>query len=249
MASNAGSVATITGNPQNMIIGSLSHIPYGTFVATLAPVAAVGLVLTVVLIAAHLSAGVLHPRAARFAESLPDRRYHPALVYKSVFVTAAVIVLFFAGQPVAKVAILGGALLLFTRRVKAEKVYFDIDWPLLVMFVGLFIVVAGLEKAVLTPDVHRRRRPARSRDVPVLAGITAVLSNLVSNVPAVLVLKPFIDRSRRPGARLAGRRHGLDPCRQLHHRRLGRQPHRRRARPLARRRSSASGTISSSARR
>jgi Na+/H+ antiporter NhaD/arsenite permease-like protein len=197
MASNAGSVATITGNPQNMIIGAVSHIPYGTFAGALAPVAVVGLGLTMVLIA------VVFPRefftrrplvAAKRAES----RYHPALVYKSVFVTAAVVVLFFAGQPVAKVAILGGALLLFTRRVKAEKVYFDIDWPLLMMFVGLFIVVAGMEKAVLTPEVHAAVGRLNLASVPLLAGITAVLSNLVSNVPAVLVLKPFLARLAEP---------------------------------------------------
>src|SRR4051794_6550680 len=191
MASNAGSVATITGNPQNMIIGSLSHIPYGTFVAALAPVAAVGLLLTAILIAVAFPKEFF-TRAPLVAESLPDGRYHRALVYKSVFITAAVVVLFFAGQPVAKVAILGGALLLFTRRVKAEKVYFDIDWPLLMMFVGLFIVVAGLEKAVLTPDIHAAVGRLNLASVPVLSGITAVLSNLVSNVPAVLVLKPFV---------------------------------------------------------
>jgi Na+/H+ antiporter NhaD/arsenite permease-like protein len=67
-------------------------------------------------------------------------------------VTVAMMVLFFAGQPVAKVAIDGGALLLFTRRVKADKVYREIDWPLLLMFVGLFIVVTGLERTVLTTE-------------------------------------------------------------------------------------------------
>ena len=51
MASNAGSVATITGNPQNMIIGSLSHVSYGSFAVLLAPVAAISLVLTIMLIA------------------------------------------------------------------------------------------------------------------------------------------------------------------------------------------------------
>ncbi len=49
-------------------------------------------------------------------------------------------------QPVAKVAIIGGAYLLLTRRLKPEKVYLEIDWPLLVMFVGLFVVISGLEK-------------------------------------------------------------------------------------------------------
>jgi len=63
------------------------------------------------------------------------------------------VVLFFFGQPVAKVAIVGGAFLLLTRRVRHEKVYIEVDWPLLVMFVGLFVVIGGLEKAVITADV------------------------------------------------------------------------------------------------
>lgn len=92
----------------------------------------------------------------------------------------------------AQVAILGGALLLFTRRVKPQKVYLDIDWPLLLMFAGLFVVVAGREKVVLDPQTGAAIGRINFNSVPVLAGVAAVLSNLVSNVPAVLVLKPFV---------------------------------------------------------
>jgi Na+/H+ antiporter NhaD/arsenite permease-like protein len=188
MASNAGSVATITGNPQNMIIGSLSHVAYGRFAAALSPVAAATLVMTIVLIALvyrreFLAGGRFGPVAAKTAY------FHGPLVIKSVLITLAMVGFFFAGFPVAEVAIVGGALLLFTRRVKPEKVYFDIDWPLLVMFIGLFVVVAGIEKAVLTPEVISNVGRLDLASVPVL---TAVLSNLVSNVPAVLVLRPFV---------------------------------------------------------
>jgi Na+/H+ antiporter NhaD/arsenite permease-like protein len=193
MASNAGSVATITGNPQNMIIGTFSGIPYVSFVAALAPVAAVALMLTLVLIA------VLHPKEfftrAGFepiGEAAQPVRYHGPLVTKTLLVTLAMVVAFFAGLPVATSAILAGAVLLFTRRVKPEKVYFDIDWPLLLMFAGLFIVVAGIEKQVIGPDAVAAVDRLNLANVPVLSAVTAVLSNIVSNVPAVLVLKPFI---------------------------------------------------------
>jgi Na+/H+ antiporter NhaD/arsenite permease-like protein len=191
MASNAGSVATITGNPQNMIIGSLSKIPYGTFAASLSPVAVLALVLAFCLIAAfHPSEFFTDKRLVAPEEGEPH--YHRALVIKSLAILIAMIALFFAGQPVAEVAILGGALLLFTRRINPKKIYIDIDWPLLVMFAGLFIVVAGLEKAVLDPQTIAIIGRINLDQVPVLAGVTAVLSNLVSNVPAVLVLKPFV---------------------------------------------------------
>jgi Na+/H+ antiporter NhaD/arsenite permease-like protein len=119
-------------------------------------------------------------------------RYHRALVVKSLLVTLAMVAAFFAGQPVARVAILAGAVLLFTRRVKPAKVYLEIDWPLLVMFAGLFIVVAGLEKAVIGPDAVAAIARLDLASVSILSAVTAVLSNLVSNVPAVLVLKPFL---------------------------------------------------------
>jgi Na+/H+ antiporter NhaD/arsenite permease-like protein len=198
MASNAGSVATITGNPQNMIIGSLSHIPYATFAFALSPIAVVSLVIAFCLIAVSHREEFF--RSGRFTvEADPGAVvYHRPLVIKTVAVLAAMVVLFFAGQPVAKVAIVGGALLLFTRRVNPKKVYVDIDWPLLVMFAGLFIVVAGLDKAVLDADTIARLGRIDLGNVPVLAAITAVLSNLVSNVPAVLVLRPFVERLADP---------------------------------------------------
>jgi Na+/H+ antiporter NhaD/arsenite permease-like protein len=191
MASNIGSTATITGNPQNMIIGSLSHIHYGVFAASLWPIAAAGLGLVTALIAVFYPGEFLTGARLPAIAAIPAP-YHASLVIKSVVVMAAMVILFFAGQPVAKVAIVGGALLLFTRRVKAEKVYREIDWPLLVMFVGLFIVVAGLESAVLTPETIAAVGQLHLESVPILSVVTAGLSNLVSNVPAVLVLKPFV---------------------------------------------------------
>ncbi len=189
-ASNVGSVATITGNPQNIIIASLSQIPYGVFAARLAPIAAIGLLITVFLIAlVHRGEFFTSDRLEKVA--MPTHHHAPLMV-KTVIVMLAMILLFFLGQPVAKVAIVGGAFLLFTRRVRPQKIYIDIDWPLLVMFVGLFVVVAGFEKMVLTTEVTAAVAHLRLNDGAVLAGVTAVLSNIVSNVPAVLLLKPFV---------------------------------------------------------
>lgn len=191
MASNVGSTATITGNPQNMIIGSLSRIPYGHFVAELAPVALVGLVMTVAMIALIYRKEFLSREA--FAPRAPQAvRYNFAVASKSLLVSVGMVALFLAGQPVAKVAILGGALMLFSRRIKAHKVYREIDWPLLVMFAGLFVVVAAFERVALTPGVIAAVANQHLDRVGMLAGVTATLSNLVSNVPAVLVLKPFL---------------------------------------------------------
>lgn len=188
-ASNIGSTATITGNPQNIIIGSLSHIPYGRFAAALSPVAALGLVVLMLLVLIYYRDEF---RGETIEATTRMPRYNGPLLLKSVAVTICMVVLFFMGQPVAKVAIGAGGLLLLTRRAKPEKVYRQIDFSLLVMFAGLFVVVAGLEKTLLTPEHVALAGRIHLERMPVLCAASAILSNLVSNVPAVLVLKPFV---------------------------------------------------------
>jgi len=190
MASNVGSVATITGNPQNIIVGSLSHIPYGHFAAVLTPVALVGLLLTIALLALSFRTEFF-TRDTLYA--VPEKvHYNRSLVLKSVIVTMGMVIGFFVGIAAAKVAIIAGALLLLTRRVKAHKIYREIDGSLLILFIGLFVVVAGLEKAVFTPQLISAVGRLHLDQLPILSLVTAGLSNIVSNVPAVLVLKPFI---------------------------------------------------------
>ncbi|HKI14533.1 MAG TPA: anion transporter [Roseiarcus sp.] len=189
-ASNCGSVATITGNPQNMVIGALSRIPYSAFAAALAPVAAFGLVAVVVvvrLVYAHEFAfkGELKPHLYR-------GRMHAGQVVKASFVCVTLAVAFFAGAPPAKAAILGGAFLLLTRAIKPRRIYRELDGPLLILFAGMFVVVAGAEKALLTPDRIAMAKTLGLDAVWRLSLFTAVLSNIVSNVPAVLALRPFV---------------------------------------------------------
>lgn len=196
MASNIGSTATITGNPQNILIGGFSKIPYVAFAAHLAPIAAIGLVLAFLLIA------LLYPREFWTRERLrgtpaPAHAHRP-LVVKSVLIALALIAGFFAGQPPAKLAIIAGGVSLLTRAVKSRKIYGEIDWPLLLMFAGLFAAVAGLEKAVLSPGLIAALTRGRLDHAGSLALVAALLSNLVSNVPAVLILQPFVTRLADP---------------------------------------------------
>jgi Na+/H+ antiporter NhaD/arsenite permease-like protein len=196
MASNIGSTATITGNPQNILIGSFSQIPYVNFAARLAPVAAIGLLLAFLLIAG------LYPSEFWTRERLrgvpaPAHAHRP-LAVKAVLVALALMAGFFAGQPPAKLAIIAGGFSLLTRAVKSRKIYGEIDWPLLLMFAGLFVVVAGFEKAALSPRLVAELTRGRLDHTGSLSLVTALLSNLVSNVPAVLMLKPFVVRLPDP---------------------------------------------------
>jgi Na+/H+ antiporter NhaD/arsenite permease-like protein len=191
MASNIGSVATITGNPQNMLIGSFSGIGYRDFAAALAPVALASLVLVIAIIALVYRREFLRT-APRVKIEPPPVRVHRALAWKSTVASAIMIVLFFLGWPVARVALVTGALLLVTRRVKPERIYAEIDWSLLVLFIGLFIVVQGVEKTSLSKDLFSIASGLHLEKSGVMSAFAAVLSNIVSNVPAVLVFRPFI---------------------------------------------------------
>jgi Na+/H+ antiporter NhaD/arsenite permease-like protein len=196
MAANIGSVATITGNPQNMMIGAFSAIPYREFAAALAPAAGVGLAVTFGVIALVYRKEFAH--AGRVELERPRFRVNRVLMWKSLIAAAAMIGFFFAGWPVPKVALLAGAMLLITRRVKPEKVYHEIDFSLLVLFVGLFIVVAGIEKTSFSSDAMAYASGYGLDQPAALASFAAILSNVVSNVPAVLVFKPFIARLADP---------------------------------------------------
>jgi Na+/H+ antiporter NhaD/arsenite permease-like protein len=188
-ASNVGSTATLTGNPQNMLIGVASGIPYGTFFRALAPVAAVGLVLVFLVIAAVYRREMAVPFAA---PAHPRVRVHGFLAVKGLAASAGMLVFFFAGANVDMVALAAAAALLVTRRVKPEKVFVEINWNLLTLFAGLFVVVGAARQAGLADRAFALLRAGELQSPLALAAPAVVLSNLVSNVPAVMLFVPLV---------------------------------------------------------
>jgi Na+/H+ antiporter NhaD/arsenite permease-like protein len=195
MAANVGSVATLTGNPQNMLIGSFSGISYRGFLLRQAPVAIIGLVIVFAIIWLRYRGDLQGPLEL----AAPEDRFpvHYPLMVKTLIAVATMLLAFLAGVPIALVAIGGAAYTLLTRRVKPEKVYREIDWELLVLFIGLFVVVGGVE-AVLGEDLLRWAAAGSLYRPAVLTVVTAALSNLVSNVPAVLLFKSVIPTFGEP---------------------------------------------------
>ena len=192
-ASNIGSVATITGNPQNIIIGSLSHISYLRFAARLAPIAVIGLALNFAVVALVYRKTLAQSKQDHSAaDESPAPRVHRGLLIKSMAVTLVTVGLFFAGQPIALVALVAAGVLMLDR-VRPVKVYHAIDWPLLVMFAGLFVVVHAFEVNVVQTWGLERWRALLESPVVLVSGLSVVLSNLVSNVPAVLLFKPLME--------------------------------------------------------
>lgn len=196
-AANIGSTGTITGNPQNIYIGAHSGIPYLRFAARLMPVAAFGLAIDFLVVAwvyrRRLTTPKELPGANGHREEVPENHWPRGaqiwLQRKSVTVALVAVGLFFTGLPLELVA-LGAAALLLLGRVRPEKVYREVDWGLLVMFSGLFIVVHAFRVDVVNRWHIENWTWLLDRPVDLLALVSAALSNLVSNVPAVLLLEP-----------------------------------------------------------
>lgn len=189
-ASNIGSVATITGNPQNMLIGSVSRISYVSFLAHLGPIAVAGLFVDWGLAHFMYFRGATHTLEPEVATVARLERH--SLRMKPVVVLAFVLAGFLAGAPAAIVAAVGAAVLLITRTMEPRRVYDEVDWGLLVFFVGLFVIVGGAERAGLTELLLRPFAAWNLHRIWVYAPLTAVLSNIVSNVPAVMLLKSLV---------------------------------------------------------
>ncbi|MBN1277323.1 MAG: anion transporter [Deltaproteobacteria bacterium] len=190
-SANIGSVATIIGNPQNIIIGTFSGISFGEFALYLVPVAFAGLIITWMVIVMMYRNEFRHVelRVAR----MPKYRIYRPLLKKSVVSAVIMFLAFVLGCPVTIAAMGAAAVLLITRRIKSERVFNEIDWSLLVFFSGLFIVTKTTEVVGLSDHVINVLKFKSGSEVVDLTILSAVSSNLISNVPAVLLLKNVIE--------------------------------------------------------
>jgi Na+/H+ antiporter NhaD/arsenite permease-like protein len=178
-----------------MIIGGLAQVGYLRFAARLTPVAILGMVvafgITWLVFRRSLQTT---PKVSEPVDAPATRPLHPAhraLLFKGLAVTAGAVLLFFAGAPMPVVAV-GAAAILLLERVKPDSIYRQVDWSLLVMFAGLFVVVRAFEVHVISHLPVTSWTVLNEHPVDLLSVVSAVLSNLVSNVPAVLLFKPVI---------------------------------------------------------
>ena len=195
-ASNIGSVATITGNPQNMLIGSFSGIGYRDFLWHLGPVALIGLFLAWLVLWFFCRRAGLRDVRAEVPAGIP--LVNPAALLKPGIVVVMVLAGFLAGLPPPLVAAMGAAVMLITRSRDPRLVYDEVDWGLLVFFVGLFLIVGGAENAGMTDGLLRLGAGLNLQHVGIFTLVTAGLSNVVSNVPAVMLLKSLVPRLTNP---------------------------------------------------
>lgn len=189
-SANVGSVTTIVGNPQNMIIGIFSGLSFLQFATKLFPVALVGLIIVWIIIV------IIYRNEFSVSTTLESDNFKPRifkpLLIKSSIVLVIMLIAFLSGLPIALSALGASALLLITRRIKPERVFFELDWSLLVFFSGLFIITDLLNQILIAPNYSGKIQLFSGNSLVDFSIISLVLSNLISNVPAVLVLSPMI---------------------------------------------------------
>ena len=194
-SSNIGSVVTLTGNPQNMLIGVFSKIPYVDFTLHLLPIGLLSLAANVFIIY------LLFRRDINFKKMDAIALIKPELDIK--LTTKSLVVLFFiflgfiftGNLPLS--AITGGLALLIISGTKPQHAMEKVDWTLLLFFSGLFIVVGGIGKAGFLTLAHNAVGPylgnTASSQIVHFSIFSVIASNLVSNVPFVLLSATWID--------------------------------------------------------
>ncbi|MEH6434937.1 anion transporter [Massilia sp. DD77] len=200
IAANIGSAATLIGNPQNMLIGQTLRLPFGAyFLKALLPVV-VGLFISWALIVRQIGgrwkeAGALADGATAPGPQAEEVPFDAWQTIKGLVIAGALLVAFLvAPWPREHMALIGAGILLMSRRLHSRKMLGLVDWELLVLFMSLFVVNHALQRTGMPADAMAYLATAGVRlDEPgSLFLATFLLSNLVSNVPAVMLLLPAV---------------------------------------------------------
>ncbi|MCP9438275.1 MAG: anion transporter [Nitrospira sp.] len=195
-AANIGSALTLIGNPQNMLIGESLRMSFGRYsLEALTPVA-LGLLVTWLLIVWRVRGNWGAPGGDQpiEAEARREPDFDRWQTIKGLGVAAVLIALFLvAPWPRELVALAGAGVLLLSRRLHSRTTLGLVDWELLVLFIGLFIVNYAFQKTGLTAEAVRllARHGVHLENPAPLFVLTFLLSNVVSNVPAVMLLLPL----------------------------------------------------------
>lgn len=211
LAVNAGSVATVTGNPQNVLVAVAADIGYGRFLAHLGPVALLSLVVVfLVVVALHgreltMGSGTSRDVVPSGAEPLPEVRRGALLL--SGAAALGLLVAFALGANVALAAVTAGTAALLLSGQRSVALLRKVDYGLIVLFAGLFVVVGAMADTGLPQRWLLAWLPDAGGPLTVVgltAVVTAALSTVVSNVPAVLMLLPATGfAATAPGTDLA----------------------------------------------
>jgi Na+/H+ antiporter NhaD/arsenite permease-like protein len=199
-SANIGSVATLVGNPQNMIIGHFSRISFPEFSRALLPAAIVGLAINFFILRFGFRKTLRETTIDRSTHAVPKLQRGLFVLVCVVF--TSILAGFLAGLNLAWTAMAGAALVMVLARRDTHDVLKLVDWHLLLFFAALFIVVDGLSDTGLPDAIYARLQPIFGLSAPAqawnLAWFSVLGSNVFSNVPFVLVAANWIARFTEP---------------------------------------------------
>ncbi len=194
LSSNIGSVMTITGNPQNMLIGLNSGISYTDFLLKLMPISFIGMVLCIVVVR------FIYKKEFKDSSPLiytPTHNYNFKDMYSSIIVFGLVVLAFFFGKllgmSIAVIALAGASLIILFGKHKPEKLIKDVDWVLLLFFASLFIVVGAVQKVGLLDGILNIGLEENFAGLISIHSISLVLSQILSNVPYTVLMLPLMN--------------------------------------------------------
>ncbi len=193
-AANAGSVLTVTGNPQNMLVAIRGGFTFTPFLLRMLPVGAGALALTYLVIAWSYrdELDVAFPADPHG----PPVEVDWVLARRALAVFGGALLGWLAGLPLPLVSIAAGALAVALAQRDPAPALARVEWPLLLFFTALFVLMRGLESTGAVAALAHDAGPALARGglggAFALSGVMTVLSNLVSNVPAVLLAAPVV---------------------------------------------------------
>jgi len=205
-AANIGSAATLIGNPQNILIGQVLHLDFAAYLGFAAMPSLLGLALTWGVIATQYRGRWKSADAGAVEADLTLPAWDRWQAAKGLAVTAALLVAFLgSAAPRDTLALAAAGLLLCSRRLHSRQMLGLVDWQILVLFCGLFVVNHGLQASGV-PERLVAHLAALGIDPAApawLGAMTVVLSNAVSNVPAVMLLLPMVGDGSTAGPLLA----------------------------------------------
>ncbi len=196
MAANIGAAATPIGNPQNILIANEANLHFGSYLIWCLPPVLLSLLGTFFLTAwlGKRDLQCVSPAPVPEAEFPPMDSNE---TWKGLVVLAVVFTLFFTQLPRALVMVTGAGLLLVSRKFRSSDLLAKVDWSILTLFASLFIVVGGLEATHLPPKAlaFLTGHGLNLQNPYWLAGVSALLSNLMSNAATVMLLAQILDLS------------------------------------------------------
>lgn len=194
LSSNIGSAMTITGNPQNMLIGISSNISYVDFLIKLLPISILGMIIIVFVLRVFYR--------KHFKDNSPlvfesDYQYDFKKMRVSVFIFLLVVLGFFLGKilslSIPIIALTEASLILLLGRAKPSLVIKDIDWVLLLFFASLFILVSSIQSLGLLDSFINIELTENLSSIVGLHSLSLIMSQILSNVPYTVLMVPLME--------------------------------------------------------